>query len=130
MPAGPGGQVLGSAAPGGAGIWPLVGSVDFAYQGRALAAQGNRGLLRPYARREDARLLGAETCAPAAEHLAHLLSLAIGRQLKVHDLLGMPFYHPVLQEGLRSALRELAARLPDGRPDLASCQPQRASALD
>lgn len=38
----------------------LIGSVNFASQGRALTAQKNKGVLRIYAGREDARLLGAE----------------------------------------------------------------------
>jgi dihydrolipoamide dehydrogenase len=42
--------------------------------------------------------------APQAEHLAHLLALAVQRQLSVSELLEMPVYHPVLEEGLRKAL--------------------------
>ena len=54
--------------------------------------------------------------------MAHLLALAIDRELTVRDLLRLPFYHPVLEEGLRSALRELAAQLPrGGESDLDSC---------
>ena len=107
----------------------LIGSVDFATQGRALTAQRNQGVLCVYAAREDARILGAEMCAPAAEHLAHLLALAIHRGLSVHDLLAMPFYHPVLEEGLRTALREISQQSPGG-PDLSACDSYRAEALD
>ncbi len=42
--------------------------------------------------RRDGRLLGAELVIPAAEHMAHLLALAIGQNLTVHDLLRMPYY--------------------------------------
>lgn len=108
----------------------LVGSVDFSSQGRALAAQRNKGLLRVYASADDARLLGAEMCAPAAEHMAHLLALAISRELTVHDLLAMPFYHPVLEEGLRTALRELAQKSGLSRSDLSACGSYQAEALD
>jgi dihydrolipoamide dehydrogenase len=48
--------------------------------------------------------------APAGEHLAHLLALAISQELTVFDVLQMPFYHPVLEEGFRDALRDLAGR--------------------
>lgn len=107
------------------------GEVDFTHQGRARAAQRNRGTLRVYAARDDGRLQGAEMCAPAAEHLAHLLALAIGRGLTVADLLRLPFYHPVLEEGLRSALRDLAKQLPGGsQSDLAGCQGTGIEALD
>ncbi|MDR9502231.1 MAG: FAD-dependent oxidoreductase, partial [Desulfurivibrionaceae bacterium] len=108
----------------------LIGSVDFARQGRALTAQRNKGVLRIYATRDDARLLGAEMCAPAAEHMAHLLALAIQRGLTVHDLLAMPFYHPVLEEGLRSALREIAKQSKGGGPDLSACEEYQTEALD
>ena len=43
----------------------------------------------------------------------------------------MPFYHPVLEEGLRSALRDAARQLPAGdSSDLAHCEPIGAPALD
>lgn len=100
----------------------LAGEVRFENQGRARAGQRNHGILRLYADPNSGRLLGAEMCAPAAEHMAHLLALAIDRELTVPELLRLPFYHPVIEEGLRSALRDLAAQLP-GRPesDLESC---------
>ena len=100
----------------------LAGEVRFEDQGRARAGQRNHGILRLYADPHGGRLLGAEMCAPAAEHMAHLLALAIDRALTVRELLRLPFYHPVLEEGLRSALRELAAQLPkSGESDLESC---------
>jgi dihydrolipoamide dehydrogenase len=100
----------------------VIGGVDFRRQGRARAGQRNHGVLRLYADARDGRLLGAEMCAPAAEHLAHLLALAVSRALTVHELLAMPFYHPVLEEGLRTALRDVARQLPGAdTPDLAEC---------
>lgn len=109
----------------------VTGEVRFDRQGRARAAQRNRGLLRIYADRLNGRLLGAEMCAPAGEHMAHLLALAIERELTVYDLLRMPFYHPVLEEGLRTALRDLARQLPPGGDsDLAGCAAFGCEALD
>ncbi len=91
----------------------------------------NRGLLRVYASREDGRLLGAEMVAPGAEHMGHLLALAIGRKLTIHDLLRMPFYHPTLEEGLRTALRMVARELPPcSISDLAGCGSMGAEALE
>jgi dihydrolipoamide dehydrogenase len=108
----------------------LIGEVDFANQGRARIMQENRGLLRIYARR-DGRLLGAEMAAPAAEHMAHLLALAIGQNLSVHDLLRLPFYHPTLEEGLRTALRQIARDLPPcSVSDLAGCGPLGIASLE
>ena len=97
----------------------VIGKVNFANQGRARASLNNKGLLHVYANAKNGTLLGAEMCAPGGEHMAHLLALAIDRKLTVHQLLHMPFYHPVLEEGLRTALRSITAQLPVGRvPDL------------
>lgn len=109
----------------------LVGEVRFERQGRARLGQRNKGILHIYAEMESGRLLGAEMCAPAGEHMAHLFALAIERSLTVQDLLRMPFYHPVLEEGLRTALRTLAAQLPAGsQSDLAMCDEFNIEALD
>ncbi len=100
----------------------IEGEIDFARQGRARAGQRNHGLVRLYAEKDTGKLLGAEMCAPAGEHMAHLLALALDRGLTVRELLRLPFYHPVLEEGLRSALRDLAAQLPAaGESDLPNC---------
>jgi dihydrolipoamide dehydrogenase len=108
-----------------------IGEVDFEHQGRARVAAIARGKLRLYANRQDGRLLGAEMMAPHGEHLAHLLGLAMSQKLTVHDCLRMPFYHPVLEEGLRTALRDASRQLHEpSRSDLASCDPVGAEALD
>lgn len=108
----------------------VSGGSSFASQGRARTMQQNHGAMRLYAAREDGRLLGAEMAAPAAEHMGHLVALAIGQRLTVHDLLRMPFYHPTLEEGLRTALRALARELPPCSPsDLAGCDPLEVEAL-
>lgn len=113
------------------GLQLVTGSVNFARQGRARAGQRNAGRLCVYADAANGRLLGAELCAPAGEHLAHLLALALSQQLRVAQLLGMPFYHPVLEEGLRTALRDAARQLPfAARSDLAHCDAIGALALD
>ncbi|HUO54951.1 MAG TPA: dihydrolipoyl dehydrogenase [Rhodoblastus sp.] len=108
-----------------------IGEYDFSRQARARMAATAAGLMRLYGDRETGALLGAEMCVPAAEHLAHLLALAIERKLTASDMLAMPFYHPVLEEGLRSALRDLAKDLPPGgQSDLARCGPIGHEALD
>lgn len=107
------------------------GSADFSKQARARMAQTAAGLLRIHAKRDTGRLLAAEMCVPAAEHLAHLLALAIERQMTVADMLAMPFYHPVLEEGLRNALRDLAKGVAtSGGSDLSDCKEIGHDALD
>jgi len=90
----------------------VAGEVDFGNQGRSRIMLKNRGMLRLYASREDGRLLGAEMAGPSAEHIAHLLAWALQQGLTVARMLDMPFYHPVVEEGLRTALRAAAAQLP------------------
>lgn len=108
-----------------------TGSVDFSRQGRARTAETAAGLIQVYADITSGRLKGAEMCAPAGEHFAHLLALAIQRKLTVRDMLAMPFYHPVLEEGLRTALRDLARKVETGEgSDLADCPPLGISALE
>jgi dihydrolipoamide dehydrogenase len=92
----------------------VVGEARFADQGRARLMLRNAGLVRIGANREDGALLGAELFAPGGEHLAHWLALAIHRRSTVFDLLRAPFYHPTVEEGLRTALVDLAKQLPDG----------------
>ena len=109
----------------------IIGEADFKGQGRARTAEKNKGLMRIYAEKSSGRLLGAEMCVPDAEHMAHLLALAIGQNMTVWGLLRIPFYHPVLEEGLRGALRQLARQLPEGdESDLATCGSFQCEALD
>jgi dihydrolipoamide dehydrogenase len=92
----------------------VVGEARFADQGRARIMLRNAGLLRLCANREDGALVGAELCAPEGEHLAHWLALAIHQRSTVFDLLRAPFYHPTVEEGLRTALADAAKQLPNG----------------
>jgi dihydrolipoamide dehydrogenase len=108
-----------------------TGCADFSEQSRARMAQTAGGVLRIHADRETGRLLAAEMCVAAAEHLVHLLALAVEGKMTVADVLAMPFYHPVLEEGLRSALRDLAKGVTDvGGSDLSDCKPIGHDALD
>lgn len=88
-----------------------VGEVSFRNQGRSRVMLVNKGHLRVYADRQNGRFLGAEMVGPAAEHIAHLLAWAHQQQMTVPQMLDMPFYHPVIEEGLRTALRDVAAKL-------------------
>jgi dihydrolipoamide dehydrogenase len=88
-----------------------AGEVSFEDQGRSRVMLRNRGMLRVYADRESGLFLGAEMVGPDAEHIGHLLAWAVQARLTVTEMLKMPFYHPVIEEGLRTALRELEANL-------------------
>jgi Pyruvate/2-oxoglutarate dehydrogenase complex, dihydrolipoamide dehydrogenase (E3) component, and related enzymes len=109
----------------------VIGAADFSKQPRARMAETAHGMIRIYAEAGSGKLLGTEMVLPAGEHFAHLFGLAIQAGMDVHDMLAMPFYHPVLEEGLRGALRQIAKELPDpGRSDLADCPETGHPALD
>lgn len=95
-----------------------IAEVSYENQGRARVLGRNVGLVRLYATRDDCILRGAELFGPNAEHLAHLLSWSVQQRMTVQRLLRMPYYHPVLEEGLRTGLRRLARQLKveRGRP--------------
>nr|WP_305906482.1 hypothetical protein [Methylomarinum sp. Ch1-1]MDP4519167.1 hypothetical protein [Methylomarinum sp. Ch1-1] len=86
-----------------------------AIEGRALLDNRNdngleeQGMVKLYASSEG-RLTGAEMMAPAADHLAHLLQLAIQQQLSANQLLDLPFYPASLEAGLRDAFTEIAGK--------------------
>jgi dihydrolipoamide dehydrogenase len=88
-----------------------TGSVSFTGQGRSRVMLVNKGLLRVYGDKETGVLLGAEMIGPHNEHIAHLLAWVIQMRMTVADVLQLPFYHPVIEEGLRTALRDLLFNL-------------------
>ena len=79
--------------------------------GRAIVEQVDKGVISLYADKQSKRLLGGELVMAEAEHLAHLLNWAVEEGLTVERLLQMPFYHPVLEEAVDSALKGLAEKL-------------------
>jgi dihydrolipoamide dehydrogenase len=90
------------------------GEVSFEDQGRSNVMRVNAGLLRVYGDYASGRLLGAEMIGPAAEHIAHLLCWCIEQNMRVADICDMPFYHPTIEEGVRTALRQLSRNLQTG----------------
>jgi len=83
----------------------VIGDVSFENQGRSRVMLKNKGVLRVYADKQTGRLLGAEMIGPSAEHIAHLLAWAHQQGMSIAQMLDMPFYHPVIEEGVRTALR-------------------------
>ncbi|HGN6548545.1 TPA: dihydrolipoyl dehydrogenase [Neisseria gonorrhoeae] len=89
----------------------VIGEVSFKNQGRSRVMLVNKGHMRLYAEKATGRFIGAEIVGPAAEHLAHLLAWAHQMKMTVPQMLDMPFYHPVIEEGMRTALRDADAKL-------------------
>lgn len=108
------------------GVDFAVGEVSFENQGRSRVMLVNHGLLRVYGEKGSGLLLGAEMIGPQNEHLAHLLAWAIQARMTVADVLEMPFYHPTIEEGVRTALRGLLKALGMGAappPNCIDCGP-------
>ena len=103
------------------GVDHAVGEVSFEDQGRSRVINANRGLLRLYGAHGTGLFLGAEMIGPAGEHLGHLLAWAAQQGLSVHEMLAMPYYHPVIEEGVRTALRDLNRRLRMGAEVVPRC---------
>jgi dihydrolipoamide dehydrogenase len=89
----------------------VTGEVSFEDQGRSRVMLKNKGLMHVYADKASGRFLGAEWLGPRAENIAHLLAWSHQQGLTIEQMLAMPFYHPVVEEGLRTALRDAAAKL-------------------
>ena len=90
---------------------PVIGEVSFENQGRARVMLRNQGMLQVYADATTGLFLGAEMIGPDAEHIGHLLAWARQMNLSIAQMLEMPFYHPVVEEGLRTALRDARTKL-------------------
>lgn len=86
---------------------------SFTNQGRARVDGVNSGMLALYADPSNGRFLGAEMIGPEAEHIAHLLAWALQQEQTVAQMLACPFYHPTVEEGLRSGLQRLRQALKD-----------------
>ena len=98
-----------------------TGGVSFEDQGRSRVIGRNQGALQVYAEAGSGRFLGAEMVGPAAEHIGHLLAWSVQRGDTVQQMLDSPFYHPVVEEGLRTALRHLQRALRMGPVPVEHC---------
>ena len=98
-----------------------TGRVSFDDQGRSRVMGRNQGALHVYGEIGTGRFLGAEMLGPAAEHIGHLLAWSVQRGDTVQQMLDSPFYHPVVEEGLRTALRHLQRSLHMGPPPVERC---------
>ena len=89
----------------------VVGFASYERQGRALVLGKNHGAIEIYVDAKTHQLLGAELFCEAAEHLAHTLSWLISEEVTLEQALDKPFYHPTLEEGLRTAFKHARRQL-------------------
>jgi dihydrolipoamide dehydrogenase len=85
----------------------VTGTLDYGDQGRAKVMDRAEGLVRLHADPRDGRLIGAVMLGPEVDQSAHLICWAIEWGKSASDLLDMPYYHPTLIEGLKTALRDI-----------------------
>lgn len=85
----------------------IVGEMPMGPIGRALIMGKNKGLIRIYARKSDGLILGAAMMAAKGENLAHSLAWAIQQEMTIHQMLQMPYYHPVLEEAVQATLQRM-----------------------
>ncbi|HEY5070642.1 MAG TPA: dihydrolipoyl dehydrogenase [Caulobacteraceae bacterium] len=88
--------------------WAIGCSGD---NGRARVDGRDPGILRAYVRRKDSVIIGGEMFGPQVEHLAQMLAWMAQLELTVEAALALPFYHPTVEESLRSCLRDAKSRL-------------------
>jgi dihydrolipoamide dehydrogenase len=88
-----------------------IGHSSYADQGRARVQAEGQGEVRVYVDRASQHLLGAELYGPDAEHTAHLLAWMVQAKLPLNEILRMPVYHPTVEEGIRTALRDAGDQL-------------------
>lgn len=98
-----------------------VGEASFADQGRSRVMLENHGVIRVYADSATGTFLGAEMVGPSAEHIGHLLSWSVQRRDTVQQMIDSPFYHPVVEEGVRTALRQIQRKLVIPPPPPEAC---------
>jgi len=103
------GRSFAEVATHGPGV--VYGEVSFVDQGRSRVMLKNRGAARVYADAATGRFLGAEMAGPRAENIGHLLAWAHQQEMTLDQMLAMPFYHPVIEEGIRTALRDARSKL-------------------
>ncbi len=97
----------------------VIGEFSMGPHGRALVMANNKGLVRLYADKNNGKLLGACMVAPRAEHLAHLMAWSIEQDLSLNDMLRFPFYHPVYEEAIQSAIRDGLSKIPSDNSGIA-----------
>ena len=88
--------------------------VDFNLEknnGRAIVMAEDHGIICLFGDKTTRRLIGGEIVMPHAEHFTHLLTWAVEQEMTLLDLIKMPFYHPVLEEAIQSALYKLYVAL-------------------
>ncbi len=90
----------------------VIGQSRSQANGRSRILSQQDGLLRIYAHKHTGQLLGASMIGVRAEHISHMLALALEQKMTAHELLNGPFYHPVVEEMIQMALQDIVRQMP------------------
>ena len=89
----------------------IKGHVSFEDQGRSRVMLKNKGMLNVYFDRDSHKFIGAEMIGPNAENIAHSLVWLIEMNITLEKAVDLPFYHPVVEEGIRTAFRDALTKM-------------------
>lgn len=89
----------------------VVGEMQLGPVGRALIMGKNKGVMRVYVDKTNAKVLGATLVSVKGENVGHLLAWAIQQGLTVFDIVRLPFYHPVIEEALQACFYDVLKKL-------------------
>ncbi|QYJ05696.1 NAD(P)/FAD-dependent oxidoreductase [Nocardioides panacisoli] len=93
-----------------AGIDVAVGRADVAATTRGwLHGEGNAGLIKLVADRENDRLVGAVSVGPTGGEVLGALAVAVHARVPLATLAGMIWAYPTFHRGIQDALRDLRA---------------------
>ena len=93
----------------------IVGDAVFEMFGGFHPATRQQGFVRVFVEEASAIVRGIEIMAHGGEHAASFLASLIQREIRAQDLLDIPAYPPLLEEGLRLALSDALIKLEKAR---------------
>ncbi len=94
------------------GIEFSTASYPFDDHGKSILMEAKHGYVAVHAETKTGRVLGAECAGKDAGELIHSMSVAVGLEATVHDLMKADWYHPTLSEIWTYPLEDLAEEIP------------------
>jgi pyruvate/2-oxoglutarate dehydrogenase complex dihydrolipoamide dehydrogenase (E3) component len=89
----------------------LASSYPFNDHGKSLIMEAKDGFVKLLANPKSGEILGGACVGPVGGELIHEVVAAMAKRMTVHELAGMPHYHPTLAEIWTYPAEELAAKI-------------------
>jgi len=93
----------------------LAASYPFNDHGKSLLMEAKDGFVKLLADPKTGEILGGSCVGPSGGELIHEIVAAMAKRMTVHELAGMPHYHPTLAEIWTYPAEELAEKIPRSR---------------